>query len=90
MKGTACAIFVVATRHRLVTGNDNRNRGMMLIIGAVTLITWPVILVTCSYMHKNAGEAPGQDAVEQVGDKVVELCGPSAFISWLPHLVRSG
>ena len=29
----------------------------------VTLITWPVILVTRSYMHENGGEAPGQDAV---------------------------
>ena len=27
---------------------------------------------------------------ERVGDKAVKMCGPSEFISWLPHLVRSG
>ena len=71
----------------LVTGRDARNRGVMLITGAVTLVTWPVTLVTRSYMCKNGGEAPGQDAV---GDKAVEMCGPSAFTSWLSHLVGSG
>ena len=35
----------------------------MLITGVVMLVTWPVTLVTRSYMHKNAGEAAGQDAV---------------------------
>ena len=64
----------------------------MLITGVVTLITWPVTLVTRSYMHKIGSKAPGQDAVgvSWTGDKVVEMCGPSAFISWLFHLVRSG
>ena len=28
--------------------------------------------------------------LERVGDKAVEMCSPSVFISWLPHLVRSG
>ena len=27
---------------------------------------------------------------ERVRDKVVEMCGPSAFISWLSDLVRGG
>ena len=27
---------------------------------------------------------------EQVGGRVFEVCGPSAFISWLLHLVRGG
>ena len=35
----------------------------MLTTGEVTLVTWPVTLVTCSYMHENGGEVPGQDAV---------------------------
>ena len=35
----------------------------MLITGVLTLVTWPVTLVTRSYMRKNGGEAPGQDAV---------------------------
>ena len=35
----------------------------MLITRAVTLVAWPVMLVTRSYMSKNGGEAPGQDAV---------------------------
>ena len=56
MKGTARASFGVATCHRLVTGHDNFNRGVMLITEAATLIT-------CSYMRKNGGEAPRQDAV---------------------------
>ena len=44
-----------------------------------------VTLVTCSYMLKNGGEVPGN-----VIDRAIEMCGPSAFISWLPHLVCSG
>ena len=35
----------------------------MLITGVVTFVTWPVTLATHSYMYKNGGEAPGQDAV---------------------------
>ena len=34
----------------------------MLITGVVMLVTWPVTLVTRSYLRKNGGEAPGQDA----------------------------
>ena len=49
-----------------------------------------VTLVTRSYMYKIGSEAPGQDAVGQVGDKAVEMCGPLAFISWLSPLVCSG
>ena len=63
MKGTACALFGLATRHRLVTGRDTRNRGVMLTTGMVTLVTWLVTLITCSYKRKNGGEAPGHDAV---------------------------
>ena len=63
MKGTAHALFGVAKCHRLITGHDTRNKGMMLITGTVTLVTWLVTLVTCSYMRKNGSEAPGQDAV---------------------------
>ena len=37
--------------------------GVMLITGAVKLVTWPVTLVTDSYMCKNGGEAPEQDTV---------------------------
>ena len=38
--------------------------GVMLITGAVTLVTWLVTLVTCSYMYirKMGGEDLGQDA----------------------------
>ena len=73
MKGTARALFGVATRHRLVTEHDTHNRGAMLITGAVTLVKWPVTLVTCSYMYirTKGSEATEQDAVERVGDKVV-------------------
>ena len=63
MKGTTPALFGVAKRHRLITGRNTHNRGLMLITGAVTLVTWPVTLVTRLYMRKNGGEAPGQDAV---------------------------
>ena len=28
--------------------------------------------------------------LERVSDKLVEMCGPLAFISWLSHLVHSG
>ena len=28
--------------------------------------------------------------LEQVGGRAVEMSGPLAFISWLPHLVRGG
>ena len=62
----------------------------MLITGAVTLVTWPVTLVTRSYMCKNGGEALDRTLLERVGDKAVEMRGPPAFISWLSHLVRSG
>ena len=34
MKGTARALFGVATHHRLVTGRDTRNKGLMFITGA--------------------------------------------------------
>ena len=90
MKSTARASFRVATCHRLVTGHDTRNRGVMLITGAVTLVTWPVMLVTHSYMRKNGGEAPGLDAVGTTWTQAVETCGPSACISCLFHLVHSG
>ena len=63
MKATARALFGVATRHRLITGRDTHNRGVMLITGVVKLVTWPVTLVTCPYLRKNGGEVPGQDAV---------------------------
>ena len=33
-KGTVCALFGLATCHRLVTEHDTRNRGMMLITRA--------------------------------------------------------
>ena len=33
MKGTARVLFGVARRHRLVTGRDSRNRGVMLTTG---------------------------------------------------------
>ena len=56
MKGTACALFGVATHHRLVTG-------VMVITGAITLVTWLVVLATYSYMRTNGSEAPKQDAV---------------------------
>lgn len=41
-------------------------------------------------MRKNGGEVPGQGLLEHVVDREVEMCGPSVFISWLPHLVHSG
>ena len=50
MKGMARALLGVAMGHRLITGHDTRNRGMMLITGAVKLVTWPVTLATCLYM----------------------------------------
>ena len=60
MKGTVHVLFCVITRH---TSGHVCNRGVMLITRAVTLVAWPFMLVTCSYMCKNGGEAPGQDAV---------------------------
>ena len=35
----------------------------MLITGEVILVTWLVMLVTCLYIRKIDGEAPGQDAL---------------------------
>ena len=63
MKGAAQALFGVATYHRLVTGCDTHNRGVLLITGAVTRTKWMVTLVTHLYMRKNGGQAHGQDAV---------------------------
>ena len=62
----------------------------MLITGAVTLITWPVMLVTCLYMRENGSEVLDRTLLERVGDKAVEMCGLSAFISRLSHHVLSG
>ena len=62
----------------------------MLITGAVTLVTWPVTLVSRLYMGKMAVRLLDRTLLEQGGDKVVVMCGPSAFISWLSHLVRNG
>ena len=69
MKGTAHVLFYVTMRV-VVTGvwsslqlRGAHNRGVMLITGAVMLVTWPGMLLTCSYMCKNGGEAPEQDAV---------------------------
>ena len=55
MKGSRGALFEVAMCHRLVTGPDTRNRGVMLITGAVMLVTWRFTLVTCSYLNLIAG-----------------------------------
>ena len=41
----------------LITG------AVTLITWAVTLVTWLVTLVTYSFMRKNGGKVPGQDAV---------------------------
>ena len=62
----------------------------MLKTGAVTLVTWPVMLVTHLYMRKNGGRLLDRTLLERVGDKEVEMCGSSAFISWLSLLVHSG
>ena len=69
MKGTACALFGVATYHSswqgvtLVTGvwfsqqgRDAYNRGDQACNMAGYALTY-------SHMHKNGSEAPGQDAV---------------------------
>ena len=63
----------------------------MLITRAVTLVTWPVTLVTrtCTCV-KVAVRLLDRTLLERVADKAVEMCGPSAFISWLSHFVRSG
>ena len=55
----------------------------MLITGAFTLVTWPVTLVTHSYMCKMEARLLDRTLLEQVGDKAVEMCCPSVFISWL-------
>ena len=97
MKGTTRELFGGATYHKLITGCDTQNRGMMLttggamlITGALTLVTWPVMLVTCLYMLiKMAARLLDRTLLEQVGDKAVERCGLLAFISWLSHLVLS-
>ena len=65
-KGTAHALFRVVMHHRdchTCEGCGTHNRGMTLITGVVTLVTGMVMLVTHSYMRKNGGEVPGQDAV---------------------------
>ena len=54
------------------------------------LVTWPVTLVTRLYMRKNGGRLLDRTPLERVGDNAVEIYGPSAFISWLSHLVHSG
>ena len=59
MKGTAHVLFCVTTWH---TSGHACSRGVMLITGVVTLVTWPVTLVTCSYMRKVGGEAPAVGA----------------------------
>ena len=46
--------------------------------------------MTCSYIRKNDVVVPGRGAVHVVGGKVIEMCGPSAFISWLSHLICRG
>ena len=63
MKGTAFALFGVARCHRLVTGLDTHNRGVMLITEVVTLVTWLVTLITHLHMCKNGGKAPGEEAI---------------------------
>ena len=67
-------LFCVTTRH---TSGHARNRGVMLITGAVTLVTWPVTLISCSYMQKMAVRLLDKTLLEQVGDKAVEMYGPS-------------
>ena len=52
LKDTTCVLFGVATRHRFVTWRDTRNRGVMLITVAVTLVTWPVSGYACNtFVH---------------------------------------
>ena len=76
--------------HRLVTRRDTHKRGVMLITGAVTLVTWPFTLVTRLYMRKMEVTLLDRTLLVRAGHKAVEMCGPSAFFSWLSHLVRSG
>ena len=65
--------------------------GVMLITGAVTLVTWAVMLVTQNRTCvKRAARLLDRTLLERVGDKVVEMCRPSTFISWLSHLICSG
>ena len=60
MKGIVDVLFCGTMQH---TSGHACNRGVMLITGAVMLVTWPVTLVTHSYLRKNGKEAPGEDAV---------------------------
>ena len=48
-----------------VPSGHARSRGVMLITGAVTLVTWPLTFGTRSYMLKNGGDAPGEDGVRR-------------------------
>ena len=65
-KVTARALLGEATRQQ-GEGGDARNRGVIscvaFIKGSVTIATPVVTLVARSYIRKNGGEVPGQDAV---------------------------
>ena len=49
-----------------------------------------VMLITCSYMRKVVERFQDGVLSELVGGKVVETWCPSAFISWLSHLICDG
>ena len=59
-------------------------------MGAVTLVTGVVKLVTRSYMLRMVERFLDRALSECFGDRAVEMCGLSVFILWLPHVVRSG
>ena len=63
---------------------------MALITGADTLVTGADTLVTCFTCVKMVARFLDRALSERVGDRVVEMCGLSTFISWLAHLIHSG
>ena len=62
--------------------------GVARIAGVVLLVTGVVTLVTHSDICKERFLA--RMLSEQVGDREVEMCGASKFISWLFRFVRIG
>ena len=77
IRGNVHVLFCVTTLHtsghtrnRGVThkkGLDAHNTGVMLITRAVTLVSWPVTLVTRSYIRKMAVKLLDRTLLERVG-----------------------